>query len=132
VNISLATNMSATGDEHLLRIVLENLLGNAWKYTGKQEQAQIEFGAKQENGNKVFYVRDNGAGFDMKYANQLFDAFQRLHGAEFEGTGIGLATVQRCIRRLGGNIWADAEVDSGATFYFTLPTANTRQTPRER
>jgi signal transduction histidine kinase len=124
VDITLKKNMSATGDEHLLRIVLENLLGNAWKYTNKIEQAQIEFGVKKRDGKKVFYVKDNGAGFDMRYANKLFDAFQRLHGAEFEGTGIGLATVQRCIRRLGGTIWANAEVDGGATFYFTLPTAD--------
>lgn len=124
VDITLTENMSATGDEHLLRIVLENLLGNAWKYTNKIKHAQIEFGVKQQDGQPVFYVKDNGAGFDMQYANKVFDAFQRLHGAEFEGTGIGLATVQRCIRRLGGTIWAEAEVDGGATFFFTLPTAD--------
>jgi signal transduction histidine kinase len=124
VDITLVENMTTTGDEHLLRIVLENLLGNAWKYTNKIKHAQIEFGVKQQDGQPVFYVKDNGAGFDMQYANKAFDAFQRLHGAEFEGTGIGLATVQRCIRRLGGTIWAEAEVDGGATFFFTLPTAD--------
>lgn len=122
INISVADGISANGDEHLLRIALENLLSNAWKYTGKTEQAHIEFGVQQQNGETVFYIKDNGAGFDMQYANKLFDAFQRLHGDEFEGTGIGLATVQRCIRRHGGRIWADAEVDGGATFFFTLPT----------
>ena len=124
VDITLKKNMPTTGDEHLLRIVLENLLGNAWKYTNKIEHAKIEFGVKDQDGKKVYYVKDNGAGFDMQYANKLFDAFQRLHGAEFEGTGIGLATVQRCIRRLGGTIWANAEIDDGATFFFTLPTAD--------
>lgn len=120
VKITVTKNISATGDEHLLRIVLENLLGNAWKYTSKIEQAQIEFGVTEQNGERVFYIKDNGAGFDMKYADKLFDPFQRLHGAEFEGSGVGLATVQRCIRRLGGRIWAEAEVGGGATFFFTL------------
>jgi len=123
VNFTLAGNMSATGDEHLLRIALENLLGNAWKYTSKTEQAEIEFGVERVDGEKVFYIKDNGAGFDMQYADKLFDAFQRLHGAEFEGTGVGLATVQRCIRRHGGRLWAAAEVDHGARFSFTLPSA---------
>lgn len=123
VDITFADNISVTGDEHLLRIIMENLLGNAWKYTSKLEQAHIEFGVTQQDGKKVFYVKDNGAGFDMQYVHKLFDAFQRLHGSEFEGTGIGLATVQRCIRRLGGNIWAEAEVDGGAAFYFELPAS---------
>ena len=121
-NITVMKGITATGDEHLLRIALENLLENAWKYTGKVEQAQIEFGVQQQDGEPVFYIKDNGAGFDMRYAEKLFDAFQRLHGKEFEGTGIGLATVQRCIRRLGGCIWAEAQQDKGATFFFTLPT----------
>jgi light-regulated signal transduction histidine kinase (bacteriophytochrome) len=111
----------ANGDEALLRVVLENLLGNAWKFTGKQPQARIEFGAIQHNGLMAYMVRDNGAGFDMAYAGKLFTPFQRLHGvAEYEGTGIGLATVQRIVRRHGGSVWAEGAVGQGATFYFTL------------
>jgi light-regulated signal transduction histidine kinase (bacteriophytochrome) len=105
----------------MLRIALENLLENAWKYTTKARQPQIEVGAAQNGGPAVYYVRDNGAGFDMRYADKLFGAFQRLHNEqEFSGTGIGLATVQRIVHRHGGRIWADAVVDAGASFYFTL------------
>ena len=105
----------------MLRIVIENLLGNAWKYTGKREAARIEFGVAQRNGRDTYFVRDNGAGFDMALAKKLFSAFQRLHtAAEFPGLGIGLATVQRIIHRHRGKIWGEAEVDRGATFYFTL------------
>ena len=108
-------------DGHLLRIVMTNLLDNAWKFTGKSKHAKIEFGARMEDGKTVFFVRDNGAGFDMKYAGKLFSAFQRLHNAEeYPGTGIGLATVQRIIHRHGGRIWVEGEVGKGATFYFTL------------
>lgn len=108
-------------DSHLVRIILENLMGNAWKFTAKKDQAVIEFGQKEIDGEQVFYVRDNGAGFDMAYAAKLFGAFQRLHTVdEFEGTGIGLATVQRIVHRHGGRIWAEAEVGKGAAFYFTL------------
>ncbi|VAV85183.1 diguanylate cyclase/phosphodiesterase (GGDEF & EAL domains) with PAS/PAC sensor(s) [hydrothermal vent metagenome] len=108
-------------DSHLVRVVLENLLGNAWKFTGKKDNAKIEFGRKIIDDERVFYVKDNGAGFDMEYAGKLFGAFQRLHSIdEFEGTGIGLATVQRIVHRHGGRIWAKAEPGLGAVFYFTL------------
>ena len=111
------------GDSHLIRAVLENLIGNAWKFTGKVPQPRIEFGTLGEKDNQqVFFVRDNGVGFDMKYAGKLFGAFQRLHSmSEFPGTGIGLATVKRIIHRHGGQIWAESEPGKGATFYFTLP-----------
>ena len=113
--------MVGTGDVRLLRVVLENLLGNAWKFSGKQDQAHIEFGVKQEAGESVYFLRDDGVGFDMAYADKLFGTFQRLHSLrEFEGTGVGLATVQRIIQRHGGRIWAEAAVGQGATFYFTL------------
>jgi signal transduction histidine kinase len=113
--------LAARGDARLLRVVLENLVGNAWKFTVRQPQPVIEFGARGEPDGPVFYVRDNGAGFDMAYAQRLFGAFQRLHGQhEYPGTGIGLATVQRIIHRHNGRVWAESQVGAGATFYFTL------------
>ena len=115
----------AKGDAGLIRAALENLLSNAWKYTGNTASAKIEFGVeKQADGTHAFFVRDNGDGFDMKYAERLFAPFQRLHTAkEFAGNGVGLATVQRIIHKHGGRIWPHAEKGRGATFYFTLPAA---------
>ena len=113
--------MTVNGDAHLLRVVLQNLMGNAWKYTSAHPQARIEFGCNHDNGSKVFFVRDDGAGFDPAYSSRLFAAFQRLHSPkEFPGSGIGLATVQRIVFRHGGKIWAEGAVERGATFYFTL------------
>jgi signal transduction histidine kinase len=121
VEWDITDGLTAKGDARLLQIALENLLGNAWKFTGKKEQARITFGATQDSERTVYFIRDNGAGFDSAYADMLFGAFQRLHSAsEFPGTGIGLATVQRIVRRHGGQIWAESAVDQGATFYFTL------------
>ncbi|MBV9623211.1 MAG: GAF domain-containing protein [Acidobacteria bacterium] len=119
----LAENVEVLGDGGLLRVVMENLLSNAWKFTSRREHALIEFGAtRTPNGNECF-VRDNGVGFDLKYSNRLFAPFQRLHRAEdFSGTGVGLATVRRIIHRHGGRVWAQAEPDRGASFYFTLPS----------
>jgi signal transduction histidine kinase len=114
-------NVTAWGDVSLLKVALENLLGNAWKFTSRKEGARIEFGVAEEGGRPVYFVRDDGAGFDQAYADKLFGAFQRLHGQEeFEGTGIGLATVARIVHRHGGRVWAEGEVGEGATFYFTL------------
>jgi PAS domain S-box-containing protein len=108
-------------DSHMVRVVLENLIENAWKFTVKKDNVKIELGSIVKGGERVFYIRDNGAGFDMAYAGKLFGAFQRLHSVEeFEGTGIGLATVQRIVHRHGGRIWAEGEVGKGAVFYFTL------------
>ncbi|MGH9736901.1 MAG: ATP-binding protein [Candidatus Acidiferrales bacterium] len=113
--------LETAGDGRLLRVVLENLLGNAWKYTSKRPAARIEFAKKQLDGGDTYFVTDDGAGFDPAYAARLFGAFQRLHGAnEFPGSGIGLATVQRIIHRHGGRVWAESAVGKGATFYFTI------------
>lgn len=120
VEFLIEEGMTAYGDKNLLMIVLENLIGNAWKFTKNQPGAVIEIGEERREGRPVYFVRDNGAGFDATYVYKLFVPFQRLHGAEFEGTGIGLATVKRIIHRHDGSIWAEGEVDKGAVFYFTL------------
>jgi PAS domain S-box-containing protein len=121
VDFIIQPGVTAEGDPHLLEAALSNLMGNAFKFTGKCPQAQVEFGQSDMEGNPVFFVRDNGAGFDMAYAQKLFGAFQRMHKtSEFPGTGVGLAIVQRVIHRHGGRIWAEAEVGKGTVFYFTL------------
>jgi Na+/proline symporter/signal transduction histidine kinase len=121
VEFVIRPKMVVDGDARLLQIALENLLGNAWKFTANQSDTRIEFGFREEDEIKVYFVRDNGAGFDMAYSANLFGAFQRLHQDDnFPGTGIGLATVKRIISRLGGQVWAEGFIDEGATFYFTL------------
>lgn len=122
VRFDIARGAHVFADEGLMQVVLENLIGNAWKYTSKQDSALIHFGYSDENGETVFFVRDNGAGFNPRYADRLFRPFQRLHSqSEFVGTGVGLATAYRIITRHGGKIWARGDVDKGATFYFTVP-----------
>ncbi len=122
VRVEVAPGMAVAADVGLLRIALDNLLRNAWKFTSLEDNAVIEVGCVESADGRTYFVRDNGVGFDMAYVNKLFGAFQRLHSeSEFQGTGIGLALVQRVIRRHGGQVWAEAEPDVGATFYFTLP-----------
>lgn len=116
----IVPGLTVQGDRVLLGQLLENLLGNAWKYTGHRGQARIELGMVRIGDQEAFFVRDNGVGFDMAYQDKLFRPFQRLHGSEFEGTGIGLATVKRIVERHGGTVWLEAGVDQGATVYFTL------------
>jgi PAS domain S-box-containing protein len=125
VSWDIQPGLSVTGDPRLIRLVVENLLGNAWKYTSRHPSASIHFGKTGHNGSSAFFVKDDGAGFDPAYADRLFGAFQRLHSpAEFPGTGVGLATVQRVIHRHGGEIWAESAVDKGATFFFTIPQSD--------
>jgi light-regulated signal transduction histidine kinase (bacteriophytochrome) len=121
VQWDIAEALAARGDPRLLRVVLDNLIGNAWKFTGGKQTARIQIGLRPDGESRVYFVADDGAGFDMAYAGKLFGAFQRLHAdREFEGTGIGLATVRRAISRHGGRIWAEAAEGRGATFLFTL------------
>jgi signal transduction histidine kinase len=122
VDVIIREGVFVNGDSNLLKIALENLVNNAWKFTSKEARPQFEFGTTVKEGKTACFIRDNGVGFDMTYVNKLFGAFQRLHTSlEFPGTGIGLATVQQIINRHGGQVWAEAEVGKGATFYFTLP-----------
>lgn len=121
VEVVIEPRLAARGDRRLLEIAVDNLLRNSWKYTARRQTARIELYGTHSDGMRAFAVRDNGAGFDMAYADRLFGEFQRLHSeSEFEGTGVGLATVRRIVKRHGGTIWAEAAVDQGATFYFTL------------
>jgi light-regulated signal transduction histidine kinase (bacteriophytochrome) len=121
VTLDFQADLFDTGDAQLMRIALTNLLQNAFKFTSKKDFTFIEFGAKDQNGKRVYFIRDNGAGFDMQYAKKLFGAFQRLHKAEdYPGTGIGLATVQRIIFKHGGRIWAESIQNVGTTFFFSL------------
>ncbi len=124
ISWSIADGLQTQGDPHLLQIALANLLENAWKFTRQQPEATIAVGAQERDGGRVFFVQDNGVGFDMAYASKLFSPFQRLHPqAEFEGTGIGLVTVQRIVHRHGGRIWAESAVGNGTAFFFTLGEA---------
>ncbi len=120
IRVDIEDDMNAYGDSRLLAILLDNLIGNAWKYTGTTTDSCIRFGIREIDGETVYFVKDNGVGFDMQYAGKLFGAFQRLHGREFEGTGIGLATAERIVGRHAGRIWAESQLDQGATFMFTL------------
>jgi hypothetical protein len=126
VDWQIQDGLAVQGDGQLLKIVLQNLLHNAWKFTKDTQNAKIEVGMKQGQNDTVFYVRDNGIGLDIKYANKIFLPFHRLHREEYEGTGIGLSTVQRAVQRHGGRIWVESAPGHGATFYFTL-SANTSQ-----
>lgn len=122
VEFTCMSGLRVSGDERLIRVLLTNLLDNAWKYTGKVDEPRVEMGRLEGHDGPFFFIHDNGAGFDVRYADRLFGMFQRLHSAaEFEGKGIGLATAQRIIHRHGGRIWAETKLNEGSTFFFTLP-----------
>jgi PAS domain S-box-containing protein len=130
VEVTIEDALVAPGDPNLIRVALDNLLANAWKFTGKCASPVITMGALRRDGEQVFFIRDNGAGFDMRYAGKLFDPLQRLHtSADFEGTGIGLAIVYRIVTRHGGRIWAESEPDKGAAFFFTLTDTQQERHP---
>jgi light-regulated signal transduction histidine kinase (bacteriophytochrome) len=130
VNVRVQDGLHAVVDSRLWRVLAENLVGNAWKFTSRMPFPCVEFGATETDGSLAFFVRDNGAGFDMAFVTKLFAPFQRLHTAdEFPGTGIGLATVQRIVHRHGGRIWAEGAVGGGASFYFTFPARTAETTP---
>jgi light-regulated signal transduction histidine kinase (bacteriophytochrome) len=121
VSVEIQPGLKAQGDSRLFGAVLHNLLGNSWKFTRRREDAQIVVGENSERGTKVYFVKDNGTGFDMAHSGKLFSVFQTLHSRrEFAGNGVGLATVQRIVNRHGGRVWAESTVDRGATFYFTI------------
>jgi len=127
VTFRIAEGLTANGDSRLLWMVLEKLLDNAWKYTAKREEAVIEFGRKEIDGKPAYFVRDNGVGFDMAYAEKLFIPFQHLPGTdEYKGHGIGLATVERIVSRHGGRVWGEGTPGKGATFYFTIQAEEVR------
>ena len=128
VAVTIRPDMTASADPRLLRVVLENLIENAWKFTARREHAEVEVGCQRLTNVTAFYVRDNGAGFDPAYADKLFGAFQRLHAvSDFPGTGIGLATVQPIVLRHGGRVWAEGSVDAGARFSFTIEPSATNE-----
>ncbi len=128
IEVDIGKLRSCSADPVLLRQVFSNLLTNAFKFTRTREAARVEVGSQTVDGHTAYFVRDNGVGFDMEYADRLFSVFERLHEAgEYEGTGIGLSIVQRIVERHGGRVWAEAEVDKGATFYFTLESGRTRR-----
>jgi hypothetical protein len=121
VDVRIAEKLITQGDAGMLQVMLQNLLANAWKFTGRQEKAVIEFGMREQESRKIFFVRDNGSGFSMEYADLLFLPFKRFHSSdEFPGIGIGLATAHRIITRHNGRIWAESQPGEGATFYFTF------------
>ena len=122
MEVTIAPKLMVAGDVGLLRIAIENLVSNAWKFTRRSPSARIVLDETTTDGNRAFFIRDNGAGFDMAHARKLFEPFQRLHRmADFEGNGVGLATVTRIVRRHGGKVWAESKVGEGATFFWTLP-----------
>jgi len=124
VDVAIEDGIIVDADSRLMRIALENLMGNSWKFTANTAASRIEFGRRQDSDRVTFFVRDNGAGFDMTHAAKMFRPFQRLHSdSEFSGTGIGLATVYRIVDRHGGRVWAEGKVGQGATFSFTIPSA---------